>query len=295
MGHIQDRWYSRKIDPSTGKASRVRTSLYGKGNRYKVRYLDPDGNERSESFPDKCRGQAEDFLHRVENELRRGSYVDPDAGRILLADYAERWVQAQTFDELTRETTESRLRSKIVPFFRGKELSAIRPTDIRGWLRWMQQEKAASSYQAVCFAHLSAIFTAAVDDKLIVSNPCHVRSVTRPKPGERKITPWPRSTVKKVHLALPERFKITVPLGAGCGRARFLGSASTRSTVTAWSSTLFGNSARSEGSSCSPCPNGARPGTCRCRVGCSGSSTTTWSGSHRSASPCRGATRAETR
>jgi integrase len=69
----------------------------------------------------------------------------------------------------------------------------------------------------VCFAHLSAIFTAAVDDKLIASNPCHVRSVTRPKPGERKIVPWSRATVKKVHLALPERFKIMVPIGAGCG------------------------------------------------------------------------------
>lgn len=217
MGHIQDRWYSKKIDPNTGKAVRTRTALYGKGHRYKVRYLDPDGNERSESFPDKCRGQAEDFLHRVENDLRQGSYIDPNAGRILFADYAERWVQAQTFDEATRVSVESRLRAKLLPFFEGKELSAIKPTDIRGWLRSMQQQKAASSYQAVCFAHLSAIFTAAVDDKLIASNPCRVRSVTRPRPGERKITPWQRSTVKKVHLAMPDRFKIMVPLGAGCG------------------------------------------------------------------------------
>jgi integrase len=217
MGHIQDRWFKKVVDPETEKVTRVKTPLYGKGLRYKVRYLDPDGTEKSESFPDRCRGQAEDFLLKVENELRQGSYIDPDAGRILLKDYAERWVQAQTFDETTRETTESRLRSKVLPFFKGKDLSAIKPTDVRGWLRSMQQDGMASSYQAVCFAHLSAIFTAAVDDKLIASNPCHVRSVTRPKPGERKVKPWSRSTVKKVHMALPERFKIMVPIGAGCG------------------------------------------------------------------------------
>lgn len=217
MGHIQDRWFKKVVDPETKKVSRVRTSIYGKGMRYKVRFLDPDGNEKSESFPDRCRGQAEDFLHRTENDLRQGSYIDPNAGRVLLKDYAERWVRAQTFDETTRESTESRLRSKVLPFFRGKELLAIKPTDIRGWLRSMQQAGMASSYQAVCFAHLSAIFTAAVDDKLIGSNPCHVRSVTRPKPAERKVKPWSRATVKKVHMALPERFKIMVPIGAGCG------------------------------------------------------------------------------
>jgi integrase len=217
MGHVQDRWYRKEVDPVTEKVVRVKTARYGVGSRYRVRYFDPEGNQRTASFPDKCRGQADNFLSRVENDIRKGSYVDPDAGQVLLKDYAERWVDAQTFEETTRETTESRLRSKVLPFFEGKHLSAIKPTDIRAWLRSMQQDRMASSYQAVCFAHLSAIFTAAVDDKLITSNPCQVRSVSRPKPAERKITPWPRSTVKKVHLALPDRFKIIVPIGAGCG------------------------------------------------------------------------------
>ncbi|GLZ43425.1 hypothetical protein Acsp05_70490 [Actinokineospora sp. NBRC 105648] len=37
------------MDPATGKAGREKTALYGKGDRYKVRYLDPDGRERSKS------------------------------------------------------------------------------------------------------------------------------------------------------------------------------------------------------------------------------------------------------
>ncbi|WIV61280.1 hypothetical protein [Amycolatopsis nalaikhensis] len=36
-----------------GKPVMERSELYGIGLRYKVRYLDPDNNERSKSFADK--------------------------------------------------------------------------------------------------------------------------------------------------------------------------------------------------------------------------------------------------
>jgi hypothetical protein len=50
MGHVQDRWYKTVKGSETGKVARVKTELYGKGMRYKVRYLDPDGKEISRSF-----------------------------------------------------------------------------------------------------------------------------------------------------------------------------------------------------------------------------------------------------
>lgn len=217
MGHIQDRWYKKSVDPATGKPVRRRTSLHGRGMRYKVRYLNPEGNERSKTFPDKCRKQAEDFLGDVEGDLRRGSYIDPDAGKMLFKEFAKHWLDGQTFEATSRQATESRLKSMVIPYFGSKEIGAIRPTDVRAWTRWMQEQKKSPGYQAVCFAHLSAIMTAAVDDKLIPSNPCQARSVTRPKPGQTKVVPWTRATVKKVRLALPERYKIIVAVGAGAG------------------------------------------------------------------------------
>ena len=74
MAHIQDRWYRPKKDPKTrllvlnarGKPVMERTELHGLGLRYKVRYIDPDGEERSRSFPDKQKKQAEDFLIEIE-------------------------------------------------------------------------------------------------------------------------------------------------------------------------------------------------------------------------------------
>lgn len=62
MGHIQDRWYKPAKDTkgnlrlnARGRPVLEKTELHGVGMRYKVRYLDPDGSERSKSFPDKQR------------------------------------------------------------------------------------------------------------------------------------------------------------------------------------------------------------------------------------------------
>jgi hypothetical protein len=82
MGDVQDRWYKTVKSSETGKVTRVRTELYGKGMRYKVRYLDPDGKEVSRTFPDRAKRQADEFLHKVENEKREGSYLDPHGGKV---------------------------------------------------------------------------------------------------------------------------------------------------------------------------------------------------------------------
>lgn len=118
MGHIQDRWYKKVTDSETKDVKRVRTSLYGKGMRYKVRYLDPDGNERSKMFPDRSRKLAEDFLVDMESKVRGGSYIDPTAGKVMFKSYATTWLEGQSFEENTRQTTESRLHAMTYPSFR---------------------------------------------------------------------------------------------------------------------------------------------------------------------------------
>jgi integrase len=98
-----------------------------------------------------------------------------------------------------------------------RQLGSIRPTDVRAWIRSMQDRNVATTYQAVCFAHLSAILSAAVDDKIVRENPCHARTVARPRPTAAKVVPWSRARVASMRLAMPERFKIVMVLGAGCG------------------------------------------------------------------------------
>ncbi|MCK2237818.1 MULTISPECIES: site-specific integrase [unclassified Crossiella] len=217
MAHIEDRWFKTTEDSETGKQIRERTKLYGKGLRYRARYFDLDGNERSKSFRDKCKKQAEDFLLEVESDKRSGKYVDPAAGRVTVRAFANKWFGEQCFDGTTRNSVEWRLRNHVFPYLGEHEIGSVLPTHIRGWLRWMQGKKLAGGTRAVTFVYLSAIFSAAVDDKKISENPCKAKSITRPQPDSRKVVPWSMSKLAAVRLALGQRYKIVVPLGAGCG------------------------------------------------------------------------------
>jgi integrase len=217
MGHIEDRWWNEVTDPATGKSFKARTARHGRGSRYRVRYLDPEGRERSKSFPDRQKKAAEDFLVKIEGDKRQGTYIHPDAGRVTFGEYARTWLASQTFDASTRDSVTWRLNAQILPTFERRELGDIRPTDVRAWIRGMQDREVAASYQAGCFAHLAAILSAAVDDKLIRENPCHARTVVRPRPIAPKIVPWSRARVAAMRLAIAERYKIAIVLGAGGG------------------------------------------------------------------------------
>jgi integrase len=211
MAHIEDRWYRMQ------EGTRVPTPLHGRGLRYRVRYTDPDGRERSKSFPDRDKRAAEAFLVTVEADKLRGSYIDPQAGRISLRRYASDWLAAQTFDESTREATESRLRVHVYPYLGDRQLGAIRPSHVQAWDRALQQQDVAPTYRRVLFANLSAILSAAVDDERIAKNPCRAASVKAPRLVTRKVTPWPAEQVLDVHAALPARYRVAATIAAGCG------------------------------------------------------------------------------
>ncbi|MEU7970800.1 site-specific integrase [Micromonospora sp. NPDC049089] len=215
MGHIEDRWY-RTITGANGRNRREKTDRHGTGKRYRVRYIGPDGRERSQSFPDRGKREAEAFLVSVESDKLRGAYVDPAAGRITFGEYAESWLRTRSFDESTRETTEIRVRRHLLPYFGNRQLAAIKPGHIREWDASLVG-KLAPSTRSVIFAHLRTILGAAVDDERIPKNPCVARSVSQPRPVERRVVPWKLDDIALIRAGLPERYRAVVDLGAGCG------------------------------------------------------------------------------
>jgi len=216
MAHIEDRWSKTIIDPD-GKKGREKTSLYGKGLRYRVRYIDPGGSERSRSFADKEKRQAEAFLVSIEADKVRGTYVDPNAGKITFRDYALKWLAAQTFDESTREVTERRLRRHIFPHIGGRSLGLFQPMHIRELDRELQKQGLSDGFRAVVYGNVLTVFNHAVDDGLIAKNPCSARTVRRPKVATKKIVPWTRHQVLALRQGMPERYALSIDLGAGCG------------------------------------------------------------------------------
>jgi integrase len=215
VGYVEDRWYHTIKHPD-GRRERVKSARYGKGKRYRVRYRGPDGREHNESFPDRAKRQADDFLVSVESDKLRGSYVDPAAGRTLFGEYAETWLRTRDFDESTRETTEYRVRKHLLPLFGGCQLAAIKPKHIREWDSTMAGTLARST-RSVVFVHLSAILSAAVDDGKIGKNPCLASSVTKPRPVERKVVPWNPHQVTAIRSGLAGRYQSIVDVAAGCG------------------------------------------------------------------------------
>jgi integrase len=217
MGHVQDRWFKKVVDPVTKKVSRVKTDLHGVGDRYKARYIDPDGRERSRTFPDRQKKAAEDFLIAVENDKREGKYLDQSRGRISFVEFAESWRAAQTFDYTTRDRIGGRLKVQVYPFFEGRSVASIRPADVQAWQRWLQDRGVAQNYRVLLFTHLASILNAAIDDRRILENPCHAKSVSRPRAEQKRIEVWSHERARAVRNALPDRFKIVVPVGSGLG------------------------------------------------------------------------------
>jgi integrase len=218
MGSIQDRWW-KTIPLGDGKTKRVKTDRYGKGERYRVRYDGPDGRQLSKSFPDRQKKAAENFLISVESDKQRGQFIDPAAVKKPFSEFAESWLRTHQFDESSRETTEIRVRKHIIPYFNvppGRAINTIKPSDVREWDTSLVGVLAVAT-RSVAFSHLSAIFTAAVDDGLIGKNPCSAKSVTQPQPIPRKVVPWQKPTIAAIRADLPPRYRAMVDVGGGCG------------------------------------------------------------------------------
>ncbi|GLZ00573.1 tyrosine-type recombinase/integrase [Actinoplanes sp. NBRC 103695] len=215
-GHLVDTWYRTVAGPD-GKTQQVPRASYGKGSRYRVRYLGPDGREKSKSFPDKKKREALAFLASVQTDVLRGSYVDPNAGRITFQAFTKEWMSATSVDEQTMVRLEYEFRLHVLPQLGHLSLSAIHPSTIRAWGRQLQEKGLAASYRRVLYNDVSMVFNAAVDDKRIASSPFAAKSVRAPTYTPQKVIPWNAEQRIAMRSATAPRYRICVDIGAGCG------------------------------------------------------------------------------
>ncbi|WP_406292669.1 tyrosine-type recombinase/integrase [Streptomyces sp. NBC_00624] len=215
-GHIQDRWYKVEIG-ADGKTRRMKSDRYGFGLRYRARYIGPDGTEKSKSFPDKQKRLADVWLTNIEADMARGQYIDPRAARTTFREYAERWIAALTTDLASRAAVEGRLRLHALPYLGTRPIGSFQPEHIRDWNRQLESAVASASYRRLIFDAVSSVLAAAVDDRLLASNPCRARSVKAPRPAPSRVHPWSASQVFAVRAGLPERYRAMADVGGGCG------------------------------------------------------------------------------
>jgi hypothetical protein len=103
MGQVEDRWWS------TVGGVRVARERCGRGLRWRARYRDGEGRQRSRSFAIKA--EAVRFLALVQADLLRGSYLDPGRSRTALSVYARQWLESLSVRPTTRLVYDSHLRT----------------------------------------------------------------------------------------------------------------------------------------------------------------------------------------
>lgn len=216
MSFVQDRW-TREVKDADGKVTREPTERYGQGKRYKARYFDPDGRERSKSFPDGRKREADAFVRAQSTDISRGTWTDPKAGTVTLREYAlSTWLPAQGGAPNTRDRLHTAIHQHILPVLGGRQLGdlAAHPTVIQQWVKGLRMAEITALHT---FGILSSLLSAAVDDGKIPRNPCRTSTVKAPTVPKRLVVPWEAERVAAVRAGLLERLRPLVDCGAGLG------------------------------------------------------------------------------
>lgn len=154
--------------------------------RYDVRYR-AGGRAVEEAF--KRRQDAENRVRQIEAERLGGPVADPRRGREKLASFAERWldsrlVKGRPLAPMTRQGYLGLLRRNVDRTIGQYSLAEVTPSVVRSWYAQVTagagRDQAAKSYRL-----LRAILNTAVDDELIMRNPCRIRGGGAERADER--------------------------------------------------------------------------------------------------------------
>jgi integrase len=185
-----------------------------KGKSYRVRYVDPDGRERSRSFP--RRALAEDFQTEVAHALRASSYIDPSAGRQTVQEYLEEWRTVQTHHRpKTADGTRIRFKTMVYPYIGAIPIGKLKPSNIRSWQKTLVDAGYAASSIKGARGQVAGAFNHAVLDRRLPSSP--FKGVKAPEVLPRKVVPRTVEQVRAGQAAMPEQYRAIIPTVAGSG------------------------------------------------------------------------------
>jgi len=157
---------------------------------------------------------AERFQATTAADMIRGTYVDPDAGRMTFATYTGQWRAVQVHRPSTAALVETNMRRHVVPFFGHRPIGSIRPSEVQGWVKERSAHLAPGTVELV-YRYVVAVFRSAVADRIIATTPC-VR-VTLPRPEAAHVVPLATEEVEALVEAVPDRYRALVVMAAGTG------------------------------------------------------------------------------
>ncbi len=192
--------------------------------RWRVRLADPVTGARVSmgSFPSKS--AAEVAFAQAVSDQQRGAWVAPDKGRVTLADYASSWLdtrltsRGEPLRPRTKELYDSFLRLHILPAFGAQPLARLNTAAIRAWHAALLADGPGASTAAKCYRLLRTILSTAIEDGLLVANPCNVKGAGMEPCEERQ--PPSIAEVYALAEAVDPRFRCLVLMAAFAGLRR---------------------------------------------------------------------------
>jgi integrase len=196
-----------------GRRRRFGTVRQLPSGRWQARYSGPDGLKRPAPRTFATETDANVWLSVIEAEIVQRNWIDPDAGRIPLGEYAAKWIDERP--GLAPRTTalyEGLLRLHVKPTLGAVELVDLTPARVRAWRKDLLESGVGATTVAKCYRFLRSVLNTAVDDELIRRNPCRIKGAGAETSGERPVaTP---EQVVALAAAMPRRWRALVLLAA---------------------------------------------------------------------------------
>lgn len=179
--------------------------------RFQASFVGPDGQRRNAPETFATKGDAGRWLTMTESAMLRGTWTDPERGKVSLQEYGQRWIEQRpglrprTVD-LYRWLFGRYLRSQL-----GRSrLLDLDPQQVRQWRHELLSDGVSEGMTAKAYRLLRAVLNTAVEDGLIAKNPCQIKGGGTESPAER-----PTISVSQVlDLAdrMPDQYRMLVLL-----------------------------------------------------------------------------------
>ncbi len=181
---------------------------------WQARYIDPSGTERARSF--RRRVDAERFLVTVEADKLRGTWTDPRLGETTVSEWLPTWQASRVhLRTSTRVGAESMLRNHVLPYFGGRQLGSVTPTDVQGFVAHLEEKGLAASTIRQAYLLVAGLFSSALDSDLISRTPC--RGIKLPPKSQTEMRFLNAEEVADVANAIDDQYHALVLTAAYTG------------------------------------------------------------------------------
>ena len=184
-----------------------------RSGRFQARYVDRNGRTRTATFDTKK--QAAEHLAEVRADLKRGRWQDPTLARRRFGEYAQEWLDSRVdLKPTTRQQYAGTLRRHVQPHLGGYALEELTSARVRNWYAALARSTSATPTRQA-YALVRTILNTAVDDEILLRNPCRIRGAGVARTAERPIATL--AQVEALAEAVYPRYRALVLLAAWTG------------------------------------------------------------------------------